>query len=276
MVEGAGGVDEDSAGLQGGPDVCQDTVGAGGAEFHGLRRPFVDGLLVLAEHAFAGAGDIGHDGVEYRVFSEGRRVARYGAHAGVSPGFHVAAEDGVAVAHDFVGQQGVAVPEAFPQGGGEVGGLSAGGGAQIQHAAAGLQVFRHLTEHVADKHGRCVLHVVAARMEERVQRKDGAFIEKVAVGAPGHSFGLGEGAFLQLGGVQADGDRRSLFQRRRYDIGPACGGLQQFDESFREHPTWSSTGCRSLRASCRWMRPRCRPRPCPGLPGSCRRASSSS
>ena len=66
-VEGAGGVDEDTARFQTVPDVAHNFPLQLPAVFHILQAPFSYGSIVLAEHAFARAGHIGKNHVKLQL-----------------------------------------------------------------------------------------------------------------------------------------------------------------------------------------------------------------
>ena len=236
-VEGTSRIEEDAARLEGRPDVRQDAPAAGRTECHRLGGPVLHGLLVLAEHALAGAGDVGDDNIEDGLPGKGRRVTGDNSHAGVAPRADIRAEHAEAVPHHFVGQEGKTVAEALPERSGEVGGLAAGGGAEVQDGHARAEAVQYRAEQSADKHGRRILHVVASGMEQRVQREVGAFLQEVAVRTPGNAFGVRERAGCQFGRVQADGDGRLAGQRVQHR--PCPVGTELFrkpaDERLGKH-----------------------------------------
>ena len=236
-VEGAGRINQDAARFQRRPDVRKDAPGTGRTKVHRLRRPVLHGLLVLAEHALAGARDVGDDEVEDGFPRKSRRVAGDDAHAGIAPGADIRAEHAEAVPHHLVGQQGKTVAETLPERSGEVGGLAAGGGAEVQDGHARTEAVQRAAEQRADEHRRRVLHVVAPGMEKGIQREIGPFLQQVPVRAPGNALSIRKRAGCQFGRVQADGDGRLAGQRVQHRPRPVGAELLRKipDERLGKH-----------------------------------------
>lgn len=66
-IEGAGRVDEETAGFQTVPDIAYYFMLQVPAVIHILQAPFADGAIILAEHAFAGAGNICEDDIKLKL-----------------------------------------------------------------------------------------------------------------------------------------------------------------------------------------------------------------
>jgi tRNA 2-thiocytidine biosynthesis protein TtcA len=128
--ERAGGVDQQSARLEGGEGVAQDSALAGGVagDFLGHEAPLDFG--VAAERARAGAGGIDQDPVEHRP--EGQRLGGIELEASGGPGFkqEAAQTAGAGIAGDGEEAGGFQ---------GE-GGFVAGGGAEVEESLTGAEV----------------------------------------------------------------------------------------------------------------------------------------
>ena len=145
-VEGAGGVDQQSAGQQAGPNVGKDGPLQRGTLLHVGRAPLADALGVLAKHALAGARHVGEDEAEAE------------AGALVVDGVVVGHDDfGVAKLHDVLGQDlrplrmGLVAVETAPlgQGGTQTRRLAARGRTEVEGRDGGVD---KLADDVVDEH----------------------------------------------------------------------------------------------------------------------------
>ncbi len=73
-VEGAGAVYQQTTRAERIPYVAEDALLALDAVSNVLHAPFLHGLLILAEHAFARAGHVGNNKV--KAIGEGTKVGR--------------------------------------------------------------------------------------------------------------------------------------------------------------------------------------------------------
>ena len=156
-LERAGGIDERAAACKHFSGVVENFPLTGNTAFHVLLAPLRDRARVLAEHPLARAGSIDEDLVKVcgKFFDKRRRIrADDGAVFHAQP-LDVLREDPGAVIDVLVCNQ-YALP---PHSGGELSGLSARRGAQIEHPFA-----RFCVQERRGAHGGRLLHIEQPRM----------------------------------------------------------------------------------------------------------------
>lgn len=203
VIIGAGAVREQAAHAESRPGVGQDAPLPLGAEADVIEAPLPDGEGIFAKKALSGAWQVGEEEVEIRrEAAKGGGVVLSDDCGGIAPFDEVFDEDGGAGADGFVGHK----EASFGKEGEEVGGFSAGGGAEVEGAQGLPEVG---SEHGFEVHRGGFLNVVTAGVEERIERKRGAIVEITGEGGPGD--GVGEKGGL-LVGVPADADGGRLAQ----------------------------------------------------------------
>ena len=128
-VEGAGGIDEYTSGLEARPDVLDDGALELLALEDSLDGSLADGLGVFAEHALAGAGNV----AEYHIEEEARALVVAGVVAsdddvGVALFLHVLHENIGALAVRLVAEE----QSIIRQGSSEEGGFAARSGTEVE------------------------------------------------------------------------------------------------------------------------------------------------
>ena len=188
ILIGTGRIDQHPSLPQGRPYVGENAFLPGCAKLHRLLGPLLHGLRVLAEHSLPAAGHIGNDNIEIsRKAPECGRVGGSDHNIGVAPYCHIVTEDTAAVLHYLVADQQKLISEGFTKRCCKVGGLAAGRCAEVQHPDAGTpHRCKSAAENMPHEHRGRILNVVAARVEKRVQGKDGALLQDSAVRAPGN------------------------------------------------------------------------------------------
>ena len=177
--EGAGGVDQASAGLQHGGGAVQDVRLPPGAHGHRLRAPVLEGGVVLAKHALSGAGGVHQDSVEIC----GEALRQPGGvlvqHQGVGDPqpLDVGGQDGGPLGMDLIAdQQTLPLHPAR-----DLGGLAAGGGAEIQHPLP-----RPGIQQLGRGHRAGLLQVIGPGGVVRMQTGPSLRVVIEAGGTPGH------------------------------------------------------------------------------------------
>ena len=148
---------------------------------------------------------------------EGGGIPGQDADPGIAPDAHVLPQDLAASPHHLVGNQREGFVAEFPQAGGQVGGLPAGSRTQVQHHP-------HIgssrpAEQFAYEHGRGILHIIAAGMEQRIHRERRTLSQQPTIGAPGNRPGSGEGAIFDFQRVEANRHGRIPVQGIQDDAG---------------------------------------------------------
>ena len=137
--ESAGGVDDVSAIPQSAGGIVQNLRLAGGTHSHVFRGPFVDGDLLFAEHALAGAGGVHQHPVEETGEPLCQIIRMFVGHQGVGNRhpFNVPGEDLCPLGIDLIAQQEAL--SCHPSG--DLGGFPTGSGAQIADLPANFFVY---------------------------------------------------------------------------------------------------------------------------------------
>ena len=216
VLVGAGGIDEHAAFAQRRPHVGEYAPLASRANVHQLRAPFLHRTRVFAEHALAAAGHVGDDDVE----PSGKRPAnhcgvhRSYCHRGVAPDGDIVAEHAGTGFHDLVRNKREIVAYRLPERCCKVGGLAAGGGAQVEDAYAGgrTEPLKLAAEHMPHEHRGGVLHVITTRMHQGVEDELWTAVEYAREGAPGHGGAIG--AVKALERIETYGNRCGVHQPR--------------------------------------------------------------
>ena len=167
-----------------------------------LETPLADGGGILAEHAFAGAGDVAEDEVELCFgLAEVTGVVVSDDAVGPAPFGDVLQKDLGTGRDGLVAHEDAAIGQDCAHGGG----LAAGGGAEVEGGYCVTEgrffcdIARDVTkepslcytsEDVGDEHGGGFLNVVAAGMEEGIEGELGTAGEVEALGTPGDFFKL--------------------------------------------------------------------------------------
>ena len=162
-VEGAGAINHDASSLQGGPDGVEYLALQCYACAHFLWRPVAYGTFVLAEHAFARTGHVGQN--EVKLVGEpsevGRCVARH-AHVRRSPFGDVLAQYSCPSPIDLVAHQLASFGQYAQH-------CRAFASRRCAKVKGSYRLFDQRSQHVGHELRRCFLHVVASRMQQRVE-----------------------------------------------------------------------------------------------------------
>ena len=157
---------------------------------HVLETPLADGGGILAEHAFAGAGNVAEDEVECHLrLAEVTGIVVGNDAVWPTPLGDVLQKDLGPCRYRLVAHEDA----ALGQDGAHGGGLTAGGSAEVEDVLGSEECgvrseITQFPEDVGDKQGGSFLDVVAAGMEEGVEGELGTTREVVAFGTPGDSF----------------------------------------------------------------------------------------
>ena len=212
--KGTGGVDETAAGPQHDGSGFQNLILPPGAHQHRLHAPVGHGGGLLAEHTLAGTGSVHQNAVKiagepllqpFGVFVEHQSV-------GTAHTLQILTQDSGPFRFNLIGDQ---KPLTIQQGG-QLGGLAAGGGAQVQNGHTGPHI-----QQPRRGHGAGLLQVVCPRVVVGRQTGAGVGVVIIAVLRPGHRL--------------AAGDRWQFFQRvepQGHGTGP-LGGFQKRLQTFR-------------------------------------------
>ena len=168
-VVGTGAIDQQAAGLQRTPDVREDLPLPLGAEANIRQRPLFAARRVFAEHAFAGAGDVGQDEVE--KMGEAAQFARLGIRYDalrIAPLGDIFGKDIRPAADDFVAHHDT----PFRQERAEMRGFSTRRRAEVETDEG--RIASVLPDGLLEEHRRGFLHVIGPGMEERVEGERGA------------------------------------------------------------------------------------------------------
>ena len=159
--KGAGGVDQVPARAEHFRRFFQDLTLSHGAQSHVLGAPHGHGIRLLAEHTLTRAGSVHHDLIEEdREFLGQLGGGGVGDHGVPYPhALHVLGQDSRAGGVDLVGHQ----KPLTAQGGGQLGSLAAGGGAEVKYPLTGLGGTQG-----GGEHGAGLLDVVRPRLVEGV------------------------------------------------------------------------------------------------------------
>ena len=168
-VVGTGAIDQQTAGLQRAPDVREDLPLPLGAEADIRGRPLGAARRVFAEHAFAGAGDVGQDEVE--KMGEAAQFARLGIRYDalrIAPFGNIFGKDIRPAADDFVAHHDT----PFRQKRAEMRRFSTRCRAEVE--ADEGRIAGVLPDGLLEEHRRGLLHVVSSGVEERIEGERGA------------------------------------------------------------------------------------------------------
>ena len=189
------------------PDIRYDSPLPLLADFHILRAPLAYGNRVFAEHTLTGAGHVRQYHVE-EIFQrcKVRRVAIGNHHIGMPPLGQILGKYLRAVADNLIGYQQTIVGKNAS----DMRRLTARSGAKVEHH------YRFLThillQSLFNKHGRSFLHIITARMEQRIESKCRAFFQVKTGSTPGNGmFSGAESKRFQR--IQPDADGLLRFQR---------------------------------------------------------------
>ena len=145
------------------------------------RSPLRHSLVVLAHHAFAGTRHVGsHDVESLMQLPETGGVAVGDHTVRITPFHNVLAQNLRAPAVNFVCHDERAVGQSIDGSGG----FSSRSGTQVE--VSHRRIASHLTQHMANKHRRCVLHIVAPGMQQRIERELSPRVEVDSRPAPSH------------------------------------------------------------------------------------------
>ena len=193
-VERASGIDEYAAGFEGVPCVLHDAALTVGTEAYVGLAPLGDGIGVLTEHPFARTGSVYQHAIEQvgQLLAEVNRLIMSDYRVAIAPLLNVFGEDEDALADDLVADEESLAAQILA----DEGGLAPGRGTEVKDDAVG---FDKLLQDLLEEHAARLLHIVAARVKERVEGKLGSRAQVVAVFVPRHLAGVGiEGEAVNL------------------------------------------------------------------------------
>ena len=185
--KGAGGVDEPSARGEHLQSGIQDLILAAGTEGDILFAPLLQSHRLLAEHSLAGAGSVHDNAVKEAREPLCQPVGGFIQHSGIADAhaLHIPGEDSGTLGVDLIGDEQAAISCK----GGQMAGLAAGSGTEVQHSLAGpgSSDFRHC-------HGAGLLNIVDPGIMPGVKAGTQFPVIAASGGTPFHR-GSGEGQF---------------------------------------------------------------------------------
>ena len=201
-IEGAGRVDEETAGFQAVPDIAYDFALQMPAVVHILQAPFADGAIILAEHTFAGAGNISEDDIKLKLrLLVVAWIVVGDDHIGMTELLDILCKNLRAGAHRFVAEK----KTPFRQGSTYGGRFSTWSRTEIEHHHG---VVNELSDHQIHEHGRSLLHVILSGMEPWIEGEVRTGGEIAAGGrAPWNRFARSIFSLLAFERIEADTGR---------------------------------------------------------------------
>ena len=170
-IEGASTINQQAPRLQSRPYIGQDTSLATPTDVYILHTPFVYRHLVLAKHTFTRTGNIGQDYIkQIHQATKLCRVTISHYHIGISPFHQVFGQNLRPVTHHFVGHQQTSFGQETPA----QGRFATRCGTEVEHHNRCMHI---MLKNLTDKHGRCLLHIIATGMKQGVERESRTFIQ---------------------------------------------------------------------------------------------------
>ena len=201
-IEGAGRVDEETAWFQAVPDIAYDFALQVPAVVHILQAPFADGAIILAEHTFAGAGNISEDDIKLKLrLLVVAWIVVGDDHIGMTELLDILCKNLRSGAHRFVAEK----KATFRQGSTYSGRFSTWSRTEIEHHH---RFVNELSDHQIHEHGRSLLHVILSCMEPWVEGEVRTGGEITAGGrAPWNRFARSIFSLLAFERIEADAGR---------------------------------------------------------------------
>ena len=170
-IESTSAVYQQATGLQGGPNIIQDSTLPLPTNIYIVYTPFFDGHFVLAEHSLARARYIGKDYIKQgREFGKVGRVVIGYNYIGIPPLDEVFGQDLRTVTHHFVGHQHTSFGEYTTR----EGGLPPRSRTKVEHHHRFLYIG---LKHLFYEHRGSFLYIITSGMKEGVERKGRSMVQ---------------------------------------------------------------------------------------------------
>ena len=183
-VKRACAVDKQSPRAQAFPCLCHYLALQHPAFLNVLLAPLLYRLRVFAKHTLTRTGNIAEDDIKLHLaLAYLLGIIADDRHTGRTPLTHILHQYRGTSANGFVAQQ----PTALGDRGDGCQGLASRSGTHIKHLHRRGHI---LTERTLNEHRRCLLHIIATGMQQRVESEIRTAGQIITISRPGHSLAL--------------------------------------------------------------------------------------